>query len=122
MDVYYILWSYNPMLSLFCCSNSTFGHWDLFHVGTCAFSTCSLYLSTSFLVPHDALHSSFIFPCNSPGINPFSVEPCSHILETDNLETKIWALSTLSMLCCYGSVIVSRCPQQTELENMCYAY
>lgn len=101
------------MLSLFCCSNSAFGHWALFQVGTRAFSACSLCLSTSFLAPQDASCSSFIFPYNSSGISPFCMEPCFQILETDNLETKIWALN---MLCCYGSVIVSGSLQQTELK------
>lgn len=101
----FILWSYSPTL-LFCCSTSTFGRWDLFQFGSCPLSICSLYLSTSFLVPQDAPSSSLLFLCGNPEINPFSMETCFCILEIDNLEIKIWALS---MLCCCGSVIVPRC-------------
>ena len=48
----------------------------------------------------------YFFLCGNPEINPFSMETCFCILEIDNLEIKIWALS---ILCCCGSVIVPRC-------------
>lgn len=69
---------YNPIRSLFCCSNCfNFGHWELPQFGSCVFWTWPHLLVNTFLFSRTTRYSVFIlyFLCARAGISHFSKEP-----------------------------------------------
>lgn len=63
LDIYSL--RYNHILLLICLSYFSFGHWELFHIGSCVSLKCFhlfLLLKTTSLVSQDAPGCSCIFP------------------------------------------------------------
>ena len=89
MGIYFIVWVIIHYCHLFCCSSVMpgFSHWELLHLGFCAFqhvpmfSECPLLSGPVFRAPVYFPGITLYFPYPTPDISHVSKERCFILLE-----------------------------------------